>query len=439
LELIMTTNTLVRGRTTDLRGTYSTLHEENPFDAVAARLDRAAAELELDPGIYRILRQPERQITVAIPVRMDNGEIDVFTGHRVVHNTARGPGKGGIRFDTRVSLDEVTALAAWMTWKCAVVDVPFGGAKGGVVCDPFSMSPGELERLTRRYTSAIIDGLGPDSDVPAPDVNTNERVMAWVSNTYSMHVGHNVPAVVTGKPLALGGSLGRREATGRGCMIATREALGARGMSLKAATVAVQGFGNVGSVAALQLSRAGARVIAIGDRTGALYDARGIDVDEAATWVRTHGTLEGYTKGTPLTNDELLTLDVDVLVPAALENVITTKNAARVRAKIICEGANGPTTAQADAILEENGVFVIPDILANAGGVTVSYFEWVQNRAGYGWTEAVVNERLEATMVRAFREVLALSRTRQVSMRTAAYMLAMSRVAAVHELRGVYA
>ena len=435
----MTTNTLVRGRRTDLRATYSPPQEENPFAAMAARLDRAAAELELDADIYRILRQPERQLTVAIPVRMDSGAIEVFTGHRVVHNTGRGPGKGGIRFDPRVSLDEVSALAAWMTWKCAVVDVPFGGAKGGVMCDPLVMSPGELERLTRRYTSAIIDGLGPDSDVPAPDVNTNERVMAWVMDTYSMHVGHTVPAVVTGKPVALGGSLGRREATGRGCMIATREALVHLGMSLTGATVAVQGFGNVGSVAAQQLSRAGARVVGIGDRTGALYDARGIGVDEAAAWVRRHGTLEGYAKGTSLTNAELLTLDVDVLVPAALENVITTKNAARVRAKVVCEGANGPTTAEADEILEENGIFVIPDILANAGGVTVSYFEWVQNRAGYAWTEALVNERLEDTMVRGFRDVLELSRNRQVSMRTAAYMLSMSRVAAVHELRGVYA
>jgi glutamate dehydrogenase (NAD(P)+) len=320
-----------------------------------------------------------------------------------------------------------------------VVDVPFGGAKGGVVCDPLSLSPGELERLTRRYTSAIIDGLGPDSDVPAPDVNTNERVMAWVMDTYSMHVGHSVPAVVTGKPVALGGSLGRREATGRGCMIAAREALAHHGMSLKGATVAVQGFGKVGSVAAEQLSRAGARVVAIGDIAGALYHSRGIDVEGAAAWARKHGTLEGYVEGTSLTNDELLTLDVDVLVPAALENVITTGNAARVRAKIVCEGANGPTTAQADPILEENGVFVIPDILANAGGVTVSYFEWVQNRAAYAWTEDVVNQRLEETMVRSFRDVLELSRTRRVSMRTASYMLAMSRVAAVHELRGVYA
>jgi glutamate dehydrogenase (NAD(P)+) len=435
----MTTNALVPGRAWDLTTNHPVPDEDNPFDAMSARLDRAAAELELDPGIYRILRQPERQLTVAIPIRMDSGEIDVFTGHRVVHNTARGPGKGGIRFDTHVSLDEVSALAAWMTWKCAVVDVPFGGAKGGVLCDPLTMSPGELERLTRRYTSAIIDGLGPDSDVPAPDVNTNERVMAWVMDTYSMHVGHSVPGVVTGKPIALGGSHGRREATGRGCMIATREALAHLGMPVKGATAAVQGFGKVGSVAAQQLSRLGLRVVAIGDRTGALYNARGIDVDEATAWVQRHGTLEGYVKGTSITNDELLTLEVDVLVPAALENVITTKNAARIRAKIICEGANGPTSAAADPILEENGVFVIPDILANAGGVTVSYFEWVQNRAGYAWTEQVVNERLEETMVRSFRDVLELSQSCQVGMRTAAYMLALSRVAAVHELRGVYA
>ena len=297
----MTTNVLVR-RSASANAERSAAMEENPLDAMTARLDRAAAELELDPGIYRILRQPERQITVAVPVQMDNGEIEVFTGHRVVHNTARGPGKGGIRFDRGVSLDEVSALAAWMTWKCAVVDVPFGGAKGGVLCDPFAMSPGELERLTRRYTSAIMAGLGPDSDVPAPDVNTNERTMAWILDTYSMHVGHSVPAVVTGKPVALSGSLGRREATGRGCMIVTREALASHGMTLKGATVAVQGFGNVGSVAAQQLARSGAKVVAIGDRTGALYNERGIDVDEAAAWVRMHGTLEGYIKGSSLTN-----------------------------------------------------------------------------------------------------------------------------------------
>jgi glutamate dehydrogenase (NAD(P)+) len=301
------------------------------------------------------------------------------------------------------------------------------------------MSSGELERLTRRYTSAIIDMLGPDSDVPAPDVNTNERVMAWIMDTYSMHVGHPVPAVVTGKPVAMGGSLGRREATGRGCMIATTEALGHLGMPVKGASVAVQGFGNVGSVAAQQLSRAGCRIVAIGDRTGAIHDARGINVVEAAAWVRAHGTLEGYVKGDVITNDELLTLAVDVLVPAALENVITTRNASKVRATIICEGANGPTTAAADSILDAQGIFVIPDILANAGGVTVSYFEWVQNRNGYPWTEAVVNDRLGEVMIRSFRDVLDLSRRHRVSLRTAAYMLSMRRVAAVHELRGVYA
>ena len=435
----MTTNTLVRGPAGATRASQATSDEENPFDAMMARLDRAAEHLDLDPGIYRILKRPEKQITVAVPVMMDSGEIEVFMGHRVLHNTARGPGKGGIRFDPRVSLDEVSALAAWMTWKCAVVDVPFGGAKGGVVCDPLTMSSGELERLTRRYTSAIIEVLGPDSDVPAPDVNTNERVMAWIMDTYSMHMGHPIPAVVTGKPVAMGGSLGRREATGRGCMIATMEALAHLGMPVKSASVAVQGFGNVGSVAAHQLSRAGGRIVAIGDRTGGIHDARGVDVGEAAAWVQAHGTLEGYVKGDVITNEELLTLEVDVLVPAALENVITTKNAAKVRAKIICEGANGPTTAAADAILEEQGIFVIPDILANAGGVTVSYFEWVQNRNGYPWTEDVVNDRLREIMIRSFRSVLDLSRRHRVSMRTAAYMLAVSRVAAVHALRGVYA
>src|SRR5690349_14465787 len=297
------------------------LNEENPFEAMMSRFDKAAELLDLEPGMYKVLRQAEKQIIVSIPVMMDNGQIEVFEGYRVLYNTSRGPAKGGIRFDTQVTLEEVKALAAWMTWKCAVVNIPFGGAKGGVRCDPLGMSASELEKLTRRYTSGVISMLGPDSDVPAPDVNTNERVMAWVMDTYSMHVGHSVPAVVTGKPVALGGSLGRREATGRGCMIATREALAHRGMSVKGATVAVQGFGNVGSVAAQQLARAGARVIAIGDRTGALYNARGVDVVEAATWVRRNGTLEGFVEGTSLTNDELLTLEVDVLVPAALENV----------------------------------------------------------------------------------------------------------------------
>ena len=436
----MTTHSLVTQELDTLR----TAHldgptEENPFAAMTARLDRAAELLELEPGIYKILRTPERQLTVAVPVVMDDGAIEVFTGHRVLHNTVRGPGKGGLRFDMNVTLDEVSALAAWMTWKCAVVDVPFGGAKGGVLCDPFSMSAGELERLTRRYTSAIIDVLGPDSDIPAPDVNTNEKVMAWVMDTYSMHVGHTVPAVVTGKPVGMGGSLGRREATGRGCMIVTREALAHLGMPVRGATVAVQGFGNVGSVAARLLAREGCRVIAIGDRTGAIWDARGVDVEDAAAWVRQHTTLEGYLGGERITNEELLTLDVEVLVPAALENVITSANAPEIRAKIICEGANGPTAAGADAILEEKGIFVIPDILANAGGVTVSYFEWVQDRGGYFWGEDVVNERLTDIMCRSFADVLQLAKQHKVNMRTASYMLAISRVATVHRLRGIYA
>jgi glutamate dehydrogenase (NAD(P)+) len=326
-----------------------------------------------------------------------------------------------------------------MTWKCAVVNIPFGGAKGGVKCDPLAMSGAELEKLTRRYTSGIINMLGPDSDVPAPDVNTNERVMAWIMDTYSMHVGHTTTAVVTGKPVELGGSLGRREATGRGCMIVTKEALKHLGMPVKGTTVAVQGFGNVGSVAAQLLSREGSKIVAIGDRSLSLYNKSGIDIDEAIEYVKKHRNLEGYNKGDVISGADLLTLDVDVLVPAALENVITTRNAAEIKARIICEGANGPTTAAADSILDENGIFVIPDILANAGGVTVSYFEWVQDRGGYFWTEDLVNERLETIMKRSFHDVLDLSRQSRVNMRTASYMLSISRVASVHRLRGIYA
>ena len=414
-------------------------HEENPFEAMMSRVDRAARLLDLEPGIYKVLSHAEKQITVSVPVVMDNGEVEVFTGYRVLHNTLRGPGKGGIRFDLNVTMDEVKALAAWMTWKCAVVNVPFGGAKGGVICDPFTMSNGELERMTRRYTAGIINTLGPDSDVPAPDVNTNERVMAWVMDTYSMHVGHTVTAVVTGKPVEMGGSPGRREATGRGCTFMIKEALAHLGLPLRGATVAIQGFGNVGSVAATLLAREGCRIVAIGDRSGAVYNAGGVDVAAAIAHVREHKTLEGFGGGDGLTNDELLTLDVDVLLPAALENVITTKNAGRIRARIICEAANGPTTAAADAILDEKGIFIVPDILANAGGVTVSYFEWVQNRGGYFWPEDVVNDRLREIMTQSFQAVLTLAQQHKVNLRTAAYMLAVSRVATVHRLRGIYA
>ncbi|MEJ7811268.1 MAG: Glu/Leu/Phe/Val dehydrogenase [Gemmatimonadaceae bacterium] len=415
------------------------LNEENPFEAMMSRFDRAAVLLDLEPGLYKILRHAEKQIIVSIPVLLDNGEIEVYTGYRVLHNTSRGPGKGGIRFDLQVTLDEVKALAAWMTWKCAVVNIPFGGAKGGVVCDPLTLSAGELERLTRRYTAGIINTLGPDSDVPAPDVNTNERVMAWVMDTYSMHMRHTVTAVVTGKPVEMGGSLGRREATGRGCMTVTKDALRHLGMPLVGATIAVQGFGNVGSVAAHLLRREGCKVTAISDRSGGIHNDGGIDIDAAIAHVKTHRSLEGYKAGDVITNEELLTAPVDVLVPAALENVITTKNAANIRARIICEGANGPTTAAADAILDEKGIFVIPDILANAGGVTVSYFEWVQDRGGYFWTEESVNDRLLQIMERSFSDVLDLSKRHKVNMRTAAYMLAISRVATVHRLRGIYA
>jgi glutamate dehydrogenase (NAD(P)+) len=415
------------------------LDEENPFEAMMLRFDRAAELLDLEPGLYKVLRNPEKQLIISIPVLKDNGEVEVFTGYRVLYNTSRGPAKGGIRFDMQVTLEEVKALAAWMTWKCAVVNIPFGGAKGGVVCDPHVMSASELERLTRRYTAGIIATLGPDSDVPAPDVNTNERIMAWIMDTYSMHVGHTTTAVVTGKPIEMGGSLGRREATGRGCMIVTKEALAHLGMPVMGTTVAVQGFGNVGSVAAQLLQREGCKVVAIGDRSVSIHNSNGIDVDDAIAHVKKHRSLDGYSKGEVISGADLLTLDVDVLVPAALENVITTKNAGSIRARIICEGANGPTTAAADSILDENGVFVIPDILANAGGVTVSYFEWVQDRGGYFWTEQEVNDRLRDIMVNSFNDVLALSRQHKVNMRTAAYMLSISRVATVHRLRGIYA
>jgi glutamate dehydrogenase (NAD(P)+) len=415
------------------------LSEENPFEAMMERFDHAAKLLNLDPGLYKVLRNPEKQIIVSVPILRDNGEVEVYTGYRVLYNTSRGPAKGGIRFDLNVTLEEVKALAAWMTWKCALVNIPFGGAKGGVVCDPTTMSMAELERVTRRYTSGIIDTLGPDSDVPAPDVNTNERVMAWIMDTYSMHKRHTVTAVVTGKPVEMGGSLGRREATGRGCMIVTREALARFGKTLKGARVAVQGFGNVGSVAADLMAKEGASIVAVADKSGGLHNPKGLDVADLMRWAREKRQLAGYPKAEPLTIDQVLTVDCDVLVPAAIENVITRKNAPHIKAKIICEGANGPTTAAADPILEEKGIFVIPDILANAGGVTVSYFEWVQDRGGYFWDEDTVNRRLESIMVKSFNDVVALADKHKVNPRIAAYMLAVDRVAAMHRLRGMYA
>ena len=415
------------------------LSEDNPFEAMMQRFDHAAQLLNLDTGLYKVLRNPEKQIIISIPVLRDNGEVEVYTGYRVLYNTSRGPAKGGIRFDLNVTLEEVKALAAWMTWKCAVVNIPFGGAKGGVVCDPSTMSMAELERVTRRYTSGIIETLGPDSDVPAPDVNTNERVMAWIMDTYSMHKRHTVTAVVTGKPVEMGGSLGRREATGRGCMFVAREALAKIGLPMQQARVAVQGFGNVGSLAADFLAKEGATIVAVSDKSGGLVNPKGLDVPDVMAWAREHRHLDGYPRADKISNEDLLTIDCDVLLPAALENVITSKNARKIKAKVICEGANGPTTAGADKILEEKGVFVIPDILANAGGVTVSYFEWVQDRGGYFWDEETVNKRLEAIVTRSFREVVGLSERHKVNTRIAAYMLAIDRVATMHRLRGMYA
>jgi glutamate dehydrogenase (NAD(P)+) len=415
------------------------LAEENPFEAMMSRFDYAAQRLNLDPGLYRVLRAPEKQIIVSVPISRDNGDVDVYTGYRVLYNTSRGPAKGGIRFDTAVTLDEVTALAAWMTWKCAVVNIPFGGAKGGVVCDPFQLSNAELERITRRYTSAIIETLGPDSDVPAPDVNTNERVMAWIMDTYSMHKRHTVTAVVTGKPVEMGGSLGRREATGRGCMLVTREALKRLRMPIEGTRVAIQGFGNVGSVAAQLMEDLGLMVVAVSDKSGGIYNPKGLRIRDVLQHTRQKRFLRDYKEADHISNEDLLKLDCDVLVPAAMENVITSHNAKSIRARIICEGANGPTTAGADKILEDNGVFVIPDILANAGGVTVSYFEWVQDRGGYFWDEDTVNQRLERIMVESFEEVASMAGRHGINLRIGAYMLAIERVAAVHRLRGMYA
>ncbi|HTS87848.1 MAG TPA: Glu/Leu/Phe/Val dehydrogenase [Gemmatimonadales bacterium] len=434
------TSSSVRPRQTVIRPEKDRfLAAENPFEEMMSRFDDAAKRLSLESGLYKILRTPEKQIIVSVPVQRDSGEVEVYTGFRVIYNTSRGPAKGGIRFDMQVTLDEVKALAAWMTWKCAVVNLPFGGAKGGVICDPSGMSNGEIERLTRRYTSAIIETLGPDSDVPAPDVNTNERVMAWVMDTYSMHKRHTVTAVVTGKPIEMGGSLGRREATGRGCMLVTREALRKLGMPVQGTRVAVQGFGNVGSIAADLMAREGMTIVAVSDKSGGIYNAKGLNLADVAKHVSAAKLLRGYTQGDAITNEELLTLDCDVLVPAALENVITQDNASDIKARIICEGANGPTTAAADAILNDKGVFVIPDILANAGGVTVSYFEWVQDRGGYFWDEETVNNRLQRIMVHSFEEVTAMSEKHKVDNRIGAYMLSIDRVAAVHRLRGMYA
>ncbi|HEX7998884.1 MAG TPA: Glu/Leu/Phe/Val dehydrogenase [Pyrinomonadaceae bacterium] len=415
------------------------IKEDNPFESMMSRFDRAAQLLNLDPDLYAVMRVPNRELKVYIPTRMDSGRIQVFEGFRVQHNFARGPAKGGIRYSPDVTIDEVRALAAWMTWKCAVVNVPFGGGKGGIICDPFQMSMGELERMTRRYAAELIDFIGPEKDVPAPDMNTNEQTMAWIMDTYSMHARHTVTAVVTGKPIDLGGSSGRREATGRGILFVINEAIKRFKMTPPTTRVVVQGSGNVGGIGAQLLHEAGYKVIAISDVHGGIYNKNGIDIPAALQHLKQTRSFEDYEGVERISNQDLLELECDVLVPAATENQITSKNANRIKCKVLAEGANGPTTANADAILHKNGVFVIPDILANAGGVTVSYFEWVQDRMGYFWREDVVNSRLQDTMVASFNDLCRYADQHDVDTRTAAYMLAIDRVAYDTRMRGIYA
>ena len=422
-----------------LEATPPVVNEVNPWLSAAARFDDAAARLGLDEGLRKVLRTSAMELTVHIPVQLDDGRIEVFTGYRVQHSIARGPAKGGIRFAPDVTLDEVRALAAWMTWKCAVVNIPFGGAKGGVICDPALLSQGELERITRRYTAEIFDFIGPERDVPAPDMNTNAQTMAWIMDTYSMHKRHTVTAVVTGKPLDLGGSRGRTEATGRGCMIVAMQALRRFGLDPAETRVVVQGFGNVGGMAAKLMARAGFKIVCVIEYDGAVYNPKGLDIEALGRHRRDTGSVAGFTDAEDMDKDEALLLDCDILLPAAKENVITTANADRIRAKILCEGANGPTTSDADAILAEKKIFVIPDILANAGGVTVSYFEWVQDRQGYFWNEQLVNGRLEEIMVNSFRDVVSYAEKHSVNNRIAAYMLALDRVGFAIKLRGIYA
>ena len=400
--------------------------------------DEAAKYVKMPPGIYEMLRSCKRELTVNFPVRMDDGSVKVFTGYRVHHNTVRGPSKGGIRYHPSVDLDDVRALAMLMTWKCTVVGIPYGGAKGGVVCDPGQMSVSELENLTRRYATEISLLMSPEGDIPAPDVNTNDQVMAWIMDTYSMHAGYSVPAVVTGKPLSIGGSPGRGEATGRGVMFCVREALKHLKMPTEGTTVAVQGFGKVGSVAAYLLQSKGLKVIGLSDITGGIYNPKGIDAYDVLRHVKETGFIEGYPGCDVITNEELLTVKCDVLVPAAMENQITATNADNIRAKIVAEGANGPTTPDADNILDSKNIFVLPDILCNAGGVTVSYFEWVQGLQFFFWSEREINVRLREIMVRSFNDVLRISKEKKVNMRLAALILAIERVAEATRLRGIY-
>ena len=415
------------------------VREVSVFGDGIAYFNEAAKLLNLDPGMRAILTHPSRQIIFSIPFQRDNGEFEVYTGYRVQYSFARGPAKGGIRYHPGVTLDEVTALAFWMTWKCAVVDLPFGGGKGGVTCDPTTLSMNELERITRRYAAELVEVVGPDKDVPAPDVGTTPQTMAWFMDTYSMHIRQNVSGVVTGKPLEIGGSRGRVEATGRGVTICAMDQMKEMGIEPSGARVAIQGFGNVGMYAAKLFAERGCTVVGISDVTGAYYNPKGIDVDNAEAYAKEHHNLEGFRGGDKVTNAEILEVDCDVLVPAALEKQLTLENAPRVKARLIVEGANGPTTPEADRIFQQNGVVVIPDIMANAGGVTVSYFEWVQDRAGYFWKEKEVNERLEEALLDNFHAIRKISKERGVPLRTAAYMIAIDRVVVALKLRGVYA
>ena len=417
-----------------------TLDQEiNPWEAQSARFEFAARKLNLDEGLWKVLSTPSREIIVHFPVTMDNGKIEMFTGFRVQHSIARGPGKGGIRYSPEVTLDEVRALASWMTWKCAVVNIPFGGAKGGVICDPKKMSQGELERMTRRYTSEIIDFIGPEKDVPAPDVNTNEQTMAWIMDTYSMHVGHTVTSVVTGKPLNIGGSRGRVEATGRGVMVSCDESLRYLNMPIDGCRVIIQGFGNVGSNAARLMLEHGYKIVGIAEKEGGLCNPNGIDIHQLLEYKYRNGTTLGFRGAEAMPSEELMLNECEILIPAATENVITSRNADQIKARIVVEGANGPTTAVADEILADKRIFIVPDILANAGGVTASYFEWVQDRQGYFWKEAIVNEQLETILKDSFDDVVRYAEAHNVNNRIAAYMLAIDRVAFTIKQRGIYA
>ncbi len=410
----------------------------NPWTVAQRQFDLAADRLSLDPGLRRVLREPRRELTVHFPVKMDDGSVQVFTGYRVQHNLGRGPAKGGIRYHQDVTLDEVKALAMWMTWKCAVVGIPYGGGKGGVIVDPKRLSIKEVEALTRRFTTEIEVLIGPERDIPAPDVNTNAQVMAWMMDTYSMHQGHTVPGVVTGKPISLGGSEGRNEATARGTVFCIIDAAAHLGLDLPRARVAIQGFGNAGSIAARLISNEGATVVAVSDSTGGIHNPAGLDVNKVVAWKKEHGTVQGFPGSSDISNAQILEVDCDVLIPAALENQITNRNAGRIKAKIVAEAANGPTTPDADEDLFRQGVFMIPDILCNAGGVTVSYFEWVQDLNRDHWSEQVVNDKLRGIMTRAFGETLAIAKRESCDMRTAAYLLAVERVADATMMRGLY-